>query len=271
MRLYSDTLTAEVNRKGVLDVDVVKGCTSGMAAHKSGGCYDACYAATIAKFRGIDFSVAITRKVHSHSHAEAIEQAVKSAPLGFFRIGTMGDPSHDWPATVETVEWLSPYAVPVIVTKHWQRATDDQFARLVKCGTIINTSISALDTPAELMHRERQLMRYARVGGDSVARVVSCDFNTADPLGQKLAAIQARLLALSPVIDNPLRIPSTHRLVRSGIVRLKSVRDLTAVRPVSVADDATYLGHCDGCPDQCGLSSANPHERPRAPQGELFF
>ena len=51
VRLYRDVLTADVNDKGVLDIDTVKGCTAGMAA-RDGGCYGACYAATIAKFRG---------------------------------------------------------------------------------------------------------------------------------------------------------------------------------------------------------------------------
>ena len=61
MRRYSNVLTADVNDKGVLDVDVVKGCTAGMNARPGSGCYGACYAAKIAKYRGIDFSVSVTR------------------------------------------------------------------------------------------------------------------------------------------------------------------------------------------------------------------
>lgn len=271
MRLYREWLTAEVNNKGVLDVDVVKGCTAGMAANKPNGCYGACYAAAIAKFRGVDFTQAVVRRVMSHAHAKEIERIVKAAPLGFFRVGTMGDPCHAWDDTCELVEWLSPYATPVIVTKHWMKATDEQFKRLVACGAVLNTSVSALDTPAQLIHRERQIRRYSELGGDSVARIVSCDFNEADPLGAKLAAIQDRLFSLSPVIDNPLRVARTHPLVQAGVIRLKVVRDLSSKRTISVYDDETYVGHCDGCPDQCGLSSLQPtHVRPMAPQGELF-
>jgi hypothetical protein len=79
-------LTIDVNQKGVLDVDVVKGCTSGIAAHGEKGCYQACYAASIARFRGIDFSRAMVRKVRSRAQARMIERAVKAAPLGFFCI-----------------------------------------------------------------------------------------------------------------------------------------------------------------------------------------
>jgi hypothetical protein len=113
-RPYGNSLTVDVNAKGVLDVDVVKGCTAGIAAHGSKGCYQACYAASIALFRGIDFSRAVVRHVHTKAQAALIERAVKSSPYGFFRIGTMGDPCHAWEETVRTVEWLAPYAIPVI-------------------------------------------------------------------------------------------------------------------------------------------------------------
>jgi hypothetical protein len=38
-RLYRPFLTATENRKGVLDVDTVKGCQMGMHAYPRGGCY----------------------------------------------------------------------------------------------------------------------------------------------------------------------------------------------------------------------------------------
>ena len=271
MRAYSTWLTADVNRKGVLDIDVVKGCAVGIASHGPTGCYGACYAAATAKFRGIDFSKSVIRTIQSHSHAREIERTVKSAPLGFFRIGTMGDPCHSWEATCDLVEWLAPYATPVIVTKHWLRATDEQFGRLIANGSVLNTSISALDSPAQLSHRQRQFMRYRELGGDSVARIVSCDFNEDDPLGAKMANTQRHLFTLRPVIDNPLRVPRSHPLVQAGVIRLTVVRDLSAKRTVSISNESTYVGHCDGCPDQCGLSSMqHGNTRPATAQGELF-
>lgn len=271
-RPYGDTLTIDVNQKGVLDVDVVKGCTAGIAAHGEKGCYQACYASSIARFRGIDFSRAVVRKVRTRSQARVIERAVKAAPLGFFRIGTMGDPCHAWEETVRTVEWLAPYATPVIITKHWRRASDDHLRRLVACGAIINTSVSALDSAPHLARRMAEITRYALAGGTSVARVVSCDFNTDDPVGASMDRVQQRLFALRPMIDNPLRVPSTHHLVQSGVIRLRKVKDLTAVRTVSISPDSqTYLGHCSGCTDLCGAGLLDkPDVRPASPQHHLF-
>lgn len=272
MRSYGDLLTVDVNQKGVLDVDVVKGCTSGIAAHGEKGCYQACYAASIARFRGIDFSRAVVRKVYSRAQARMIERAVKAAPLGFFRIGTMGDPCHAWEETVRTVEWLAPYAIPVIISKHWRRASDDQLQRLMKCGAIINTSVSAIDSAAHLARRVAEIRRYAEMGGTSVARVVSCDFNTSDPVGAQMDRTQKQLLALRPMIDNPLRVPSTHHLVQAGVIRLRKVKDLTAVRTISISPDSqTYLGHCSGCTDLCGAGLLDkPDVRPASLQHPLF-
>lgn len=270
LRSYRDELTADVNEKGVLDIDVVKGCTMGMAARKAHGCYDACYAATIAKFRGIDFSKSVTRKVHSRAQALKIEREVKAAPDGFFRVGTMGDPCHAWQETVETIEWLAPFAVPVIVTKHWLRATDDQFKRLVACGAILNTSVSALDKRNELKHREREMNRYAEFGGHSVARVVSAEFDTSIAEGARMNAIQERLFELPFVIDNPLRIARTHPLVVAGVIKLTVQKDLNSSRTISIAKADTYVGHCDDCPDKCGLSTTpDNHPVPASSQYQI--
>lgn len=272
LRSYRPVLTAEVNRKGVLDIDVVKGCSLGLGAHGPRGCYDACYAALIARFRGIDFARAVTRKVVSCAHAKAIEKTVRAAPLGFFRVGTMGDPCHDWSATVETVEWLAPLATPVIVTKHWRRATDDQFLRLIACGAVLNTSISALDTAKELRRREREIARYAGMGGKSVARIVSCDFDARTERGQAMSVEQARLFTSYKSIDNPLRVPRTHPLVADGVIRVRRMMDIASMRSISVSESSnSYTGHCDGCSDKCGMAfSGGRSERPKSVQHELF-
>lgn len=264
-------MTADVNEKGVLDVDTVKGCTAGMNARPSAGCYGGCYAARIAKFRGIDFTQAVVRKMGGAANARKIESAVAAAPEGFFRIGTMGDPCHAWEHTVAVVEWLAPLAVPVIVTKHWIVATDEQLSRLIVCGAVLNTSVSALDTPAELRHRERQIARYAALGGVSVARIVSCDFNLNTVEGRAMAEVQARLFTLTPTLDNPLRVPRTHDLVQRGIIRVRKVKDLATLRTISLANPNTYLGYCSACPDKCGLVSCGAqHPRPESNQFSLF-
>jgi hypothetical protein len=252
-KLYKNWLTADVNEKGVLDVDTVKGCSAGMAARPSSGCYDGCYAANIANFRGFDFSKSVTRLVHNRTQARAIERKVAAAPNGFFRIGVMGDPCHAWEETVSVVEWLCEFAVPVIITKHWRILTDDQIKRLVRCGTSLNTSISALDTPAELKHRKAQFFRFKLSGGNSVARIVSCEFNSENEAGAKMKAVQAELFGLLPTIDNPLRASNSHPLVKSGAIILSKVKDLSSERTISLENKETYVGHCAGCADVCGL------------------
>lgn len=271
LRRYADLLTASVNDKGVLDVDVVKGCTAGMDARPAAGCYDACYAAKIAKFRGIDFAVAVTRTVQSEAHARAIERAVAAAPQGFFRVGTMGDPCHAWEETTRTVEWLSAFARPVIITKHWRVATDAQFKRLIACNTVLNTSLSALDTPAELAHRKAQFLRFKLLGGQSVNRLVSCAFIRSHPEGERMGRVQDMLFQLRPIVDNPLRVTRTHPLVAAGIIGVTVVRDLMAERTISLERADTYLGHCAGCPDLCGAALVPPVNAPSPPQRRLPF
>jgi len=272
MREYADDLTIDINSKGVLDVDVVKGCTMGIKTHGEKGCYQGCYAAAIAKFRGIDFSKSVTRKVKNRSQAKHIEKRVKASPLGFFRIGTMGDPCHNWDATVETVQWLAPFAVPIIITKHWHKAEDHHLQALVKAGAIINTSVSALDAPKQLKHREKQIARYSEFGGQSIARIVSCDFNQENEEGSIKHKIQENLFLNPLVIDNPLRVKSSHELVTSGVIKTRKVVDLIAVRDISMpASSTTYVGHCDGCTELCGIGVRGVKtERPLAPQTELF-
>lgn len=272
MRQYSNELTIDINSKGVLDVDVVKGCTFGIAAHGEKGCYNNCYAAAIAKYRGIDFSKAVVRKVVSKSHAKQIEKRVKRSPLGFFRVGTMGDPCHAWAETVELVEWLSQYATPIIITKHWQKATDAQFKALVAVGAILNTSVSALDSDKHLARREKQIARYAAFGGMSIARVVSCDFNEENEKGKRMAEVQARLMKYEHVIDNPLRIPASYELVKSGVIRIRKVQDLIAVRTISMPENSkTYVGHCNGCSELCGLGmTGDQHPKPIQRQSDCF-
>jgi hypothetical protein len=269
VRNYRDILTIDVNSKGVLDVDVVKGCTFGIKAHGEKGCYQGCYAASIAKYRGIDFSKAVVRKVKTKSQAKQIEKRVKSSPLGFFRVGTMGDPCHSWDETVETVSWLAPYAAPIIITKHWQKASNEHLKQLAKVGAIINTSVSALDETKYLKRREAQIARYTELGGHSVARVVSCDFDTTTPEGKEKSEIQARLMNYPLAIDNPLRVNGGHEQVARGLIKIRKVVDLIAVRNISIPEiSKTYLGHCNGCSELCGLGMVK-HKKPEETQLKL--
>jgi hypothetical protein len=249
---YKPVLTASENLKGVLDVDTVKGCYSGMAAYPVTGCYGACYAATTAKMYGRDFTVAVSRRPAPWSWREVWRQ-VRDFHANWYRIGTAGDPCHDWENTVEVCELMqSTGKHPVIITKHWQTLSDKQLARLAAVGAVINTSVSALDTEQELRHRLRQIERLAAAGIKSVARVVTCNFGATDWAIER-AAVQARLLELSPMIDNPLRIPASDQRVIDGHLIVDRIAEAVGGgKSVSLHKPDVYLSTCVGCPDQCG-------------------
>jgi len=63
LKKYKAELAAAVNRKGVLDIDTVKGCSLGMAAHPNGGCYGLCYAYKMAKAYGFNFNESVSRRL----------------------------------------------------------------------------------------------------------------------------------------------------------------------------------------------------------------
>jgi hypothetical protein len=116
-RQYKPILTAVENQKGVLDVDTVKGCTAGMRAYPDGGCYGECYAQKTAARYGIDFTVSVSRKLTRETRAQVFH-AVKDYPANWYRIGTAGDPCHDWDNTLDVCEFLQHTGkAPVIITK----------------------------------------------------------------------------------------------------------------------------------------------------------
>jgi len=249
---YKPVLTASENLKGVLDVDTVKGCYSGMAAYPGTGCYGACYAATTAKLYGRDFTVAVSRKPAPWSW-KTVWRQVRDFDANWYRIGTAGDPSHDWNNTVEVCELLKTTGKhPVIITKHWQKLSDEHIARLLAVNAVINTSVSGLDTPAELRHRLGQIERLRSAGIKSVARVVSCNFGLTEWAIERKKT-QDELLKLSPMIDNPLRIQANDQRVIDGHLIVDRVAGAVGGgKTISLHNKDTYLGHCAGCSDQCG-------------------
>lgn len=260
---YRPVLTATENLKGVLDVDTVKGCYSGMAAYPGTGCYGACYAATTARQYGRDFTVAVSRKPAPWSWRE-VWRTVRDFRANWYRIGTAGDPCHDWDNTVNVCEMLADTGKhPVIITKHWQTISDENMARLEKLQAVINTSVSALDTEAELKHRLRQIERIREAGIKSVARVVSCKFGRTDWAIER-AAVQDRLLELSPMVDNPLRIPANDQRVIDGHLIVDRIAEAVGGgKSVSLHKPDVYLGTCVGCPDQCGAHMETSEKQPK--------
>lgn len=252
-RVYRGVLTATENRKGVLDVDTVKGCSIGMSKYPNGGCYYECYAYKTAKMYGIDFSVSISRKPGSKSF-NSVFHAVKDYPALWYRIGTSGDPSHDWENTIEVCERLkSTGKTPIVITKHWNALTNAQIKIFIKVGAIFNTSTSGLDADEEIEHRIEQMDRLESAGIKSICRVVTCKFGTSD-WAKKAELKQKHLLSLSPVIDNPLRASISNELVIKGEILLEKRKEaIGGGKRISLHNGNVYLGKCNGCKDQCGF------------------
>ncbi len=253
LKEYNSVLSATVNRKGVLDIDTVKGCSFGIKKYPKGGCYGLCYAHKIASCYGYDFSKSIIRK---NINTRIIENIVKHHKLPWFRIGTMGDPSYDWNFTVCVCEWLGRFKTPVIVTKHWAAMSDTHIEALRKCGAVVNTSTSPLDDEFEIDYRINKFKQLKEAGINSVLRVVSAKFGATDR-GTKLKRIQDGIMNNSPIIDNPLRIPVNDNRVKSGdIITCKRISSVGGfgLSTVSVFNRGAFLGKCGVCPDQCGVN-----------------
>ena len=252
LQKYGTKLTVNENQKGVLDVDTVKGCTLGMKARPGTGCYGACYANKIAQAYGQNFPVSVSRKP-ADDERHLIEKTIRKHPASWFRIGTMGDPCHDWQNTIEVCEWLHRIKQPIIITKHWRAVPDDLLEQFEGCRVVFNTSVSALDTPEELKHRLSEWRRLSSHGIKSILRVVSCKFGDTET-GRNCDAVQKELFELAgkDVIDNPLRLTLTDQRVLDGDIIVQRRKDLSGLATISMFNPETYIGSCDMCPDQCG-------------------
>jgi len=252
-RLYRPMLTARENGKGCMDVDTVKGCTLGMQAYPNGGCYGRCYANTDASRYRVDFATSVTRRYTRDSIVKVFCD-VRDHYATWYRIGVSGDPCHNWNHTVNVCKELAGTGkVPVIITKHWRALTGPQLDDLAKLGAVINTSVSGLDTDAELEHRLAEMDRVERAGMVSVCRVITCEYGDTE-WGNQCRHKQEYLLTLDPVIDNPLRLPACDPRVVSGDILVSKVdHAVGGGKSVSLHAPDIYLGTCKECPDQCGV------------------
>ena len=255
---YLPILTAIENEKGVLDVDTVKGCTSGMRAYPGTGCYGECYANKTAERYSRDFSVSVSRKITSQAHWRDIFCSVRDHYNSWYRIGVSGDPCHDWENTLQVCERLKETTkLPVIITKHWSVLSDDHIERLRLLSAVVNTSTSGLDTDAEMKHRVRQIERLRSSGVRSVNRVITCDYGDSE-WAQRCKERQDYLLTIKPIIDNPLRASKSNPRVISGEIKVAhNEASIGGGKLVSLHDQNVYLSHCRECPDQCGIDKMN--------------
>ena len=255
---YSNVLTVVENGKGVLDSDTVKGCTLGMAAYPDGGCYGECYAYKNARTYGFDFHTSVSRQFMGREHKGTLIKLMLQHEAGWYRIGTAGDPCHDWKHTVAIINaFWHLHKVPVIITKHWVPLEDCHLEKLRRLGAVINTSTSGMDTDDEIKYRVNQMARIRDAGVRSVCRVVTCNYGDSS-WAKECKEKQDYLLSLSPIIDNPLRASQSNPHVINGDISLtRKPEAIGGGKFVSLHRPDVYLGKCGECPDQCGVDMSN--------------
>jgi hypothetical protein len=249
---YKSLLTAVENNKGVLDVDTVEGCSLGMAEYPDGGCYGECYANKIASRYGIDFGTSVSRKLR-RTNKTPVLMAVEGHRASWYRIGTAGDPAHDWDNTIDVCNTLKyTHKTPVIITKHWKRLTNKQLQKFSTLGAVFNTSVSGLDTDKEIEYRVEQIERIRSFDMVSVCRVVTCNYGDSE-WAKRCKEKQDYLLTIAPVIDNPLRASRKNAHVLNGDIILTERKEAVGGgKWVSLHNEDVYLETCFNCPDQCG-------------------
>ena len=89
----------------------------------------------------------------------------------------------------------------------------------------------------------------------SVLRVVSCDFNTMNPVGFEKALIQDELITIdSNYIDTVFRPSKNNPLVKGLVVNVDEHKFLGSKVLASRLSKKTYFGKCETCPEMCGAS-----------------
>jgi hypothetical protein len=253
VKKYSSTITLSQTSRGVWGLDTVKGCKYGMQLDKN-GCYGACYACSIAKRYGYDFSDSTIRRFTSKSHENQIINIIKAEKPRFLRIGIMGDPSECWGHTIEICDKIRCFIEDIIiVTKHWEKTPAYLHKKIKSLNLIINTSISALDSDELINHRLEQyeiLKSYCK----SILRVVTCDFNIKNIDGIICDGIQKKLLKNENVINTVFRPGKDNILLKTLVINAVNTNFLGSKTLASIYKQSSFFGYCKHCPDSCGLS-----------------
>jgi hypothetical protein len=245
MKNYKERITLSQNERWVRDIDPFKWCTFWMKHNKHWWCYWVCYAKNLAKFRWYDFDNAVRRYFNWAKHLKNIWKQLETIP--FVRLWVNCDPSEDWEHTIDIIEKIKPYQKNiVIITKHRNTLTNEQIERLK--WTHINTSISAIDTFQQIDYRLKQYNRL-KWKCNSILRV-----NTFNFINEKFNNLQNELLWNEKVINNIMRIPKNHALVRANIVTVEKINFLNSYCYASINDKNVFFWHCNNCKEQCWVN-----------------
>lgn len=266
MKQYKNIITLSKNKRGIWDMDTIKGCNSGLKEDPS-GCYSDCYAYKTAKRYGIDFSKSINRHFKNKTHRDIIVKQIERIDMPFIRIGCSGDPSEDWAHTLEVIKQikensqLSLFDISskkqiVIITRHWNKLTDHQLNEISRYNICINTSVSAMDRVGLInssLHEYNRLKPYCK----SILRVITCDFNKSNTIGYKLNIVQDELLNNNNVIDTVFRPSKNNRLILDGIINTKKSSFMKSNSLMSKNNKKAFTGKCSSCIELCGIGILN--------------
>jgi hypothetical protein len=169
------------------------------------------------------------------------------------RIGCSGDPSECWDHTIEVlreIQWCNKEIV--IITRHWSLLSNAELEWMSNLNLCINKSVSAIDDEAV---RERSVAQYLRIQKycKSILRIISCDFNTDNPEGRRMAGIQENLFAHGDTIDTVFRPSKSNPLVQHGIINVSREKFNGKATLASKVNKRTWMGKCATCPEQCGV------------------
>jgi len=134
--------------------DTVKGC--------AGRCWG-CYARTSmgVTFGRIDFDTPVSQILDRSSlRMDCMNLMFNRPDLRWVRIGVQGDPSFDWPLTVDTAEVIAGTGLtPVIITKFWRMPTHAELTRLAIAGAVVHWSvIPGYDEHPDVSVRSRRIL-----------------------------------------------------------------------------------------------------------------
>jgi len=132
--------------------------------------------------------------------------------------------------------------------------TDSQLLELAKYPICINTSVSALDSDEGHLWQSVNEFERVRPYCKSVLRIVSADFNQANPEGRRLSEIQDKLFRYTPTLDTVLRVLPHNKLVKDGIIKIRKSKFLGKKQYMSKYNRKTYTGHCSTCREMCGVT-----------------
>ncbi len=251
MRNYTNKITLTKNGRGIWTLDPIMGCKTGLEKNKK-GCFSDCYAARNAIIRGFDFSKNTLRYFESEKHLKSIIKKINSLDFEFIRMGNSGDPSEDWNHTINVIEQLKGINKPiVIITRHWNKLTQDQLKIISQQNITINTSISAIDDD---LHNNIQQFEIIKSYCKSILRVVSFDFNLENEKGRDYNLLQDWIFNTYDVLDTVFRCSKSNPLYKEGIINIKETNFLTGKCYVSKYNPKAYFGNCINCLEKCGIN-----------------